>query len=485
MRKIYEGAKEVVVWLGDGTEYGDGTEHSELAFELIDQLSAVGAPSILQTLTDPTCFKKWDAMFKLLARPYWARVWIVQELVSNDEVDATTVLCGRDSCKMKSLMAIAKEVARLTTTFPSVLHHEYPGLLRDFNLTVSKRRPMEEHHLRYTISKKAWESRDILQAANDFRDQLASNPRDKIYGFWGLVKPYGDSELEVNYNLTVGEVFTSAAKYIIEGTRKLSFICAGQIRETSHGLPSWVPDWSRGHEYVNFRSHILENRWRASGDRDADVYFTQSSQSTTPEGPVSRPTITNLHAKGYYISTVRETVLNVTFENMRGLYAIFRECFHMALRYQKSHESREERLNTFWRTMILGCCFHGREIGHIGPMFNNLCHKIHCGVDEHLHLDPETTWKGPKIEDEYTALLVEILAVRRFFGCERGFIGMGPLAVEKGDVVCVLLGCDFPVILRRVDDHFILLGEAYLNGYMNGEGLLNVETGDALFFEIR
>ena len=122
-------------------------------------------------------------MFKLLARPYWARVWIVKELVSNDDVDATTVFCGEYRCKMKSLIAIAKEVARLTTALPSILHHEYPELLRDFNLTMSNRRPMEEHNLRYTLSQKAWESRDILQTANDFRDQLASNPRDKIIGF--------------------------------------------------------------------------------------------------------------------------------------------------------------------------------------------------------------------------------------------------------------------------------------------------------------
>ena len=114
-------------------------------------------------------------------------------------------------------------------------------------------------------------------------------------------------------------------------------------------------------------------------------------------------------------------------------------------------------------------------------MFNHLCDKIHCGVNENLHQDPETTWKGPKIEDEYTALLVEIFAVRRFFVCDRGIIGMGPLTAEKGDKVCLLLGCDFPVLLRWVDDHYILLGEAYLDGYMDGEGLLNAENGDMLF----
>jgi len=264
-------------------------------------------------------------MFKLLARPYWARVWIVKELVSNDDVDATTVFCGEYRCKMKSLIAIAKEVARLTTALPSILHHEYPELLRDFNLTMSNRRPMEEHNLRYTLSQKAWESRDILQTANDFRDQLASNPRDKIFGFLGLVKPYGNNKLKVNYNLTVGEVFTSAARFIIEGTRKLSFICAGQIREPSYGLPLWVPDWSRGHEDVNLRFHILENRWKAPGDKNPDVYFTQCSLSTTSKGSISRPTVTNLHARGYYVSTIHETVTNVTFENMRGLYMLSSE----------------------------------------------------------------------------------------------------------------------------------------------------------------
>jgi hypothetical protein len=32
-------------------------------------------------------------------------------------------------------------------------------------------------------------------------------------------------------------------------------------------------------------------------------------------------------------------------------------------------------------------------------------------------------------------------------------LGMGPEELEVGDVICVLLGCSLPVVLRRVNDY--------------------------------
>jgi hypothetical protein len=42
---------------------------------------------------------------------------------------------------------------------------------------------------------------------------------------------------------------------------------------------------------------------------------------------------------------------------------------------------------------------------------------------------------------------------------------------EAGDVICVLLGGSVPYILRPIDDSYILIGEAYVHGIMDGEVL--------------
>jgi hypothetical protein len=50
--------------------------------------------------------------------------------------------------------------------------------------------------------------------------------------------------------------------------------------------------------------------------------------------------------------------------------------------------------------------------------------------------------------------------------------------MEEGDVVCVLLGCKVPLILRPVGDNFKVVGDAYVNGFMNGEALENVSDDE-------
>jgi hypothetical protein len=48
-----------------------------------------------------------------------------------------------------------------------------------------------------------------------------------------------------------------------------------------------------------------------------------------------------------------------------------------------------------------------------------------------------------------------------FFTCQGGRIGLGPLAMQTGDLVCVLKGGDVPFILRRVSGGcYYLIGEA-------------------------
>jgi hypothetical protein len=50
-------------------------------------------------------------------------------------------------------------------------------------------------------------------------------------------------------------------------------------------------------------------------------------------------------------------------------------------------------------------------------------------------------------------------------------MGIASEAIEEGDLVCISLGCCHPVILRKVEDHYINLGEAYVDGYMYGEAM--------------
>lgn len=66
---------------------------------------------------------------------------------------------------------------------------------------------------------------------------------------------------------------------------------------------------------------------------------------------------------------------------------------------------------------------------------------------------------------------------RRLMATDTGLVGMAPKRAQKGDVVCILLGCSIPLVLRPSpggDGTFTLVGECYLDEYMNGEILQGV-----------
>ena len=60
---------------------------------------------------------------------------------------------------------------------------------------------------------------------------------------------------------------------------------------------------------------------------------------------------------------------------------------------------------------------------------------------------------------------------RRFFRTQRGYMGLGPKDIQNGDTVSVLLGGQVPHILRKLDHAYMLIGESYVHGVMNGEAL--------------
>lgn len=86
MKRIYQQAAQVTVWLG-----GPGDD-SAAVFELMDQLAIAAAQSVESgdrrhmyraDMADkrpvPTG-KTWMPLFRLLSRPYFGRVWVIQEV---------------------------------------------------------------------------------------------------------------------------------------------------------------------------------------------------------------------------------------------------------------------------------------------------------------------------------------------------------------------------------------------------------------------
>jgi hypothetical protein len=79
------------------------------------------------------------------------------------------------------------------------------------------------------------------------------------------------------------------------------------------------------------------------------------------------------------------------------------------------------------------------------------------------------------------------LKMGRTFRSPGHYIGVTKMGtdVRPTDHICVILGANVPFILRKIEDHFMLISDAYVEGLMYGEaikmmrrGILDVATVD-------
>ena len=98
MRIIYGNARSVIGWLGETDE------QSGKAFDLIESLSTAWSKGFGEELEhrlreDPKYlgFGNWSALHEIMKRPYWSRLWIIQEIVLGSS--SAVLYCGNRSVK--------------------------------------------------------------------------------------------------------------------------------------------------------------------------------------------------------------------------------------------------------------------------------------------------------------------------------------------------------------------------------------------------
>jgi hypothetical protein len=102
-----------------------------------------------------------------------------------------------------------------------------------------------------------------------------------------------------------------------------------------------------------------------------------------------------------------------------------------------------------------------------------------------LELDPQLKHYAAVpagLSDESRDLLFEdcilrYMAGRRFFFTTSGLLCIGSGITGVGDIICVPLGCSTPVILRELKDGYRFIGDAYVDGYMYGKAIDELESG--------
>jgi hypothetical protein len=69
------------------------------------------------------------------------------------------------------------------------------------------------------------------------------DPRDRVYGLMGLVEEDEQTDLPIDYGISVQQLFTGLASYWLS-KNQYNFLDYVTLPRATSGLPSWVPDWT-------------------------------------------------------------------------------------------------------------------------------------------------------------------------------------------------------------------------------------------------
>lgn len=226
MNLIYAAAKRLTIWLGSASN------DSSLAVQTLLGLGA-GSPYDKMPLLHR---KEVIALENLLSRPWWTRVWIVQEVVCGGmgtNQQKVTVRCGSDSVRWNNVVIAAARIA----AYAYDQRQMFPNI--DNILELDSLRERAFQLLSETTCR-----RSILDLVCRYRHFQASEPRDKLYAISNLLAIHPVNRINPRYEDEVRNIYRDFAMETILDDQDLDILRYCGPFPSEHNLPSWVPDWS-------------------------------------------------------------------------------------------------------------------------------------------------------------------------------------------------------------------------------------------------
>jgi len=346
----------------------------------------------------------------------------------------------------------------------------------------------------------------LLEELRGFKSTVAS---DKIYGIVGMV----DHPLEVDYNKSPEQIFTDLTiSYLNTGSLEILHHCVAVPNKTSAlDLPSWVPDWTQSgyvepfsrrgleaHAGGNTRpSFAIADRTLKIKGRLLDTIAAIGTVKRIPPPrlattvPVTDPGAPTANPDDLALINPAERAKQRNIAMYGNIVDAFREMLGLAFPDKDLAAATTTEYDAFWRTYM---CNRTRDNDVpdpiVGEAFDTfLAHTLRdVPVEEHLHaraahqvaehglpVEEAEAWIARR-RDAYNILTgsnSKWAHNRRFFRSEGGRFGWAVDGTRVGDVVAVFEGGDFPFVLREDSepDKYRIIGDCYIHGFMEGEGM--------------
>lgn len=455
MKEVYTRASSVVIWLGPEA---DGSDDVMEYLTSLDGRNAVrehekyrasspqdwGWEATEPWKPPPIPEENVDSMF---SRPWFSRIWIIQEAVVNQK---TFFLCGAKIVPWEQMFTLAWSI--LKHRFLNLLSAKYEkSRTGAYCLTIIQ--TFRDGKIHCTLF-------DVLRL---FRYAKATDERDRIYAVQNLsIDPIPDSLLlKPDYNDTVSEVYTKMAVRFYETQHHQMLSIVGRRESGRSGLPSWAVDWTG--------SSVPLTGFGYSAHGTSECSFKISSVDGTRR----------LVMQGIMLSTITDVIkIPITAdwpksldnpENVKFLQDRFSSC--VSLVHSRSNmEKMKNNQETLWRVFVEDFNLVQRA-------------RYPKNYDGDLVRFPEWILSYPveanlETPFSYLAYLEEIrmttgaFVLQQFAMDDMDNMCMVPVITEPGDLILIVAGYCRPLVIRTVEENqYEIIGDCYVQGYMDGEAL--------------
>ncbi|KAF2677164.1 HET-domain-containing protein [Lentithecium fluviatile CBS 122367] len=473
MHRIYHLAHRVVIWLGDSIDA------SGRALDLFRQIA------ILLNI-DRNAYSDWHdifpcssqerkasdeaAMAGIFSRPWWTRVWVIQEAAYTHEL---VFMCRKTTLDITwvHLAEVHDWIGR------NVSENYRLGIRGAEKMIFSVYTALEDIRRAEDFDTKALEyGNEVLDLLGHTRNLLATDPRDYVFAILNLDGPPGPCAgrrlIPVSYEMDTASVFTSAARAIInlpsyrDSNPHLDILCSVEIRTDEadfqchpavnplvwagrvdvSGLPSWVPNWAQPPISCELQS-------AKNASRGLKMQWSIEQETGSAKNCI-------LRMRPLRIGVIATMGIDFTCTNSSAK-DVFQDLHDMAAALDVFHIPYKQTYNEVVSRTLSG---GGWEISEFTPIT-----AYDTGDFDDL---PQNTLDQ----------IAQSILGRRSIALDTGFIGLAPRAAKLGDLVYIVPECSYPIAMREggrctatggADSKngtvYQVIGPCYIHGVMSGE----------------
>ncbi|KAI0131820.1 heterokaryon incompatibility protein-domain-containing protein [Xylariales sp. AK1849] len=413
-----------------------------------------------------------DCMRWLLTRPWWTRVWTLQEAVL-PRVDPL-VHIGAYATPLSRILdggrSFVEHPLECCKDIGQLLLAEYQRF--PFHLWLSA---WNIHGHRSNFAKPETSFLSLEDAISSTQGRKATDVRDHFFGVLGLLPQEWQGYFQdQGYSCDSADIFGQCTKMLFTNNMDLKGLgnVIGLKKTAIPKLPSWAIDLSQNLPDTEEGEHRWDLYDACPGPSYEGVKFMHELQ-----GPGLELKVIHIGS----VSTCASRVLHDDFNTSRE--------GSMALRHvsewQQLHRNGAGALksDSFWRTAFMDRNIWRYWLHKRRPLPRAKLDDIkrwwqrfkETGDERDLQEDRQNGGRGTY---HYRALTLN-LEKCRFFCTEKGEPGLGPHEVQPSDEIYALAGCRALAVLRRIDINeqgvrkgFSFAGLCFLDGWMYGEATL-------------